>query len=420
MADVDIDPSGKHESRPDNNTERGENIPFTPVGGGRSTWQPERGEQETSFGGESQRTKLMKDYVRDLYKRLSENVGGTPKLFHYDYFKLEDGERYYRGSRKPLTTEGKLKSVEMLADILGKNRLRRLCFNIPVGRITARQAVMLNKAALELPSESDITKVDELQEIVEKASGIISQIKDIQTDTEDLFEHPLRELLGLDKQLRTIRGSLKVEVAKKVELEKHITKERRKLEEFREYHGEYADAMKEEITKRIDTLNDELATRQESIDLLKGRLKNQITSFKETIAKVLDKDISLGEKIRTLFREQGITIASILTAIGMTIGVLVEALLPGGGGAISGGGGEPPPKDEKGLKEWVRNKLKALASLLGRLGMKAAEALPGIIGGIISWILNRAKEVVGWVLQNLWALVVGIGGLIYTYMVTRK
>ena len=180
--------------------------------------------------------------------------------------------------------------------------------------------------------------------------------------------------------------------------------------------------MKEDITKRIDALTDELATRQESIDLLKGRLKNQITSFKETIAKVLEKDTSLGEKIRTLFREQGITIASILTAIRMAIGVLVEALLPGGGGAAtaSGGGGEPPPKDEKGLKKWIRSKLKALASLLGKLGMKAAEALPGIIGGIISWILNRAKDIVGWVSQKLWTLVVGIGGLIYTYMVTRK
>ena len=52
---------------------------------------------------------------------------------------------------------------------------------------------MLNKAAEELPSESDITKADhiELQEIAEKASGIISQIKDVQTDTEDLFEHTL-------------------------------------------------------------------------------------------------------------------------------------------------------------------------------------------------------------------------------------
>ena len=226
MADIDIDPFGEHESRTEEPTD--EHIPLDPVTPGRSsTWEPDRGEQETSFGGESQRTKLMKDYVRDLYKRLSENIGENPELFHYDYFKLEDGEVYYIGSRKPLTTEGKLKSVGMIADILGKYRLRRLGFNIPVGKLTARQAVMLNKAAEELPSESDITKADdtELQEIVEKASGIISQIKDVQTDTEDLFEHPLRELLGLDKQPRSIRGSLKIEVVKKVELEEHITKE---------------------------------------------------------------------------------------------------------------------------------------------------------------------------------------------------
>ena len=320
-------------------------------------------------------------------------------------------------------TEGKLKSVGMLADILGKNRLHRLGFNIPVGKVTAWQAVMLNKAAEELPSESDIIRVDdiELQEIAEKASDIISQIKDVQTDTDDLFKYPLRELPGLNVQLRSIRGSLKVEVAKKVELEECITKEHHKLEEFQEYPGVYDDAMKEDITKQIDDLNNELKVRQESIDLLKGRLKNQITSFLETIAKVLDKDTSLAEKIGTLFREQGITIASILMAIGMAIGVLVKVLLPGGGGAAaSGGGSEPPPKDKKDLKEWIRNKLKVLTSLLGRLGIKAAEALPGIIGGIISWILNRAKDVVGWVSQNLWALVVGIGGLIYTYMVTRK
>ena len=103
----------------------------------------------------------------------------------------------------------------------------------------------------------------------------------------------------------------------------------------------------------------------------------------------------------------------------MVIRVLVEALLPGST-ATASGGGEPSPKDEKGLKEWGRSKLKALALLPGKLGMKAAKALPGIIQGIISWILNRAKDVVGWVSQNLWVLVVGIGGLIYTYMVTRK
>ena len=40
---------------------------------------------------------------------------------------------------------------------------------------------------------------------------------------------PMHELLGLDKQLRSIRGSLKVEVAKKVQLEEDIKKEQQKL-----------------------------------------------------------------------------------------------------------------------------------------------------------------------------------------------
>ena len=130
---------------------------------------------------------------------------------------------------------------------------------------------------------------------------------------------------------------------------------------------EYDDGIREDIRRRIGKLNDDLSVMKESIDLLKGRLTNQITSFKETISKVFDKDTSLTEKIQTLFHEQGIMIASILMAIAMAIGVLVEALLPGGEG---GEGGKPPPRDEAGAREWVRNKLKALARLLGRKGMK--------------------------------------------------
>ena len=217
-----------------------------------------------SFGGrESQRTELIKD----LYKKLSENIDETPELFHYNYFKLKGWELYYIGNRKPLTTERKLKSVGMLADILGKNRLRRLGFNIPVGKVTAQQAIMLNKAAEELPSESDITRADDigLQEIAEKATksteDLISHLNDQQSQTDDLFEHPLCELLSLDKQLRSIRGSLKAEVARKLDLEDHIAKERRKLEEFREYPGAYDDAVTEDITKRINVLNENLKVR---------------------------------------------------------------------------------------------------------------------------------------------------------------
>ena len=63
---------------------------------------------------------------------------------------------------------------------------------------------MLNKAQEELPSAPDIDKADdiELQEIVKSMGNLISQM----SQTDDLFEHLLRELLGLDKQLRSIRG----------------------------------------------------------------------------------------------------------------------------------------------------------------------------------------------------------------------
>ena len=97
------------------------------------------------------------------------------------------------------------------------------------------------------------------------------------------------------------------------------------------------------------------------------------------IAKVLSKDTTLGEQIQMLFWEQSIIITSILMAIGMVNGVLVEALLPGRTVA----GGKPPPEDEKGVKEWLRNKLRALGKLLSQLGAKAAKALLSILGVII-------------------------------------
>ena len=174
-----------------------------------------------------------------------------------------------------------------------------------------------------------------------------------------------------------------MEVAKKVQLEERIKIEMHNLEEIQD-NPEYNNGVREDNRKRIAKLNDDLSVRQESISLLKGRLKDQITSLKEIIAKVLDNNTSSAEKVRMLFWEQGIMIASILTATGMAIGVLVETLLPGGGGTSEGG--KPLPKDGKGLKEWIRNKLKALSSLLRRLGVKAAEALPGIIGAVLSWI----------------------------------
>ena len=107
---------------------------------------------------------------------------------------------------------------------------------------------------------------------------------------------PMHELQGLDKQLRSIRGSLKVAVANKVQLEEHIDGDKYKLAEIRD-NPEYDDDIREDIREQISKLHNGLSVRQESIDLLKDRLKERITSFKEMITKVFDRDVSLAEKI---------------------------------------------------------------------------------------------------------------------------
>ena len=229
----------------------------------------------------------------------------------------------------------------------------------------------------------------------------------------------LRELEGLDKELRTISGSLRSAIANAIAKQVHIDKENRKLEEMANDET-YSDEQREEVRARLQRLQDEQKAINDQIHILKGQYSNQIYQIRESIMKFLDKETgTLGERIRTLFKEQGITIVSILTALGMTLGVLIEALL-GGPSASTPTSGGTSGGDKKGVaREWIKIKLKALSQLLGKLADKALASLPWIIGSILSWILNRAKEVIGWLSQNLWALITGIGVLIYTYLMTK-
>ena len=166
-----------------------------------------------------------------MYKELSKHYSRTSDATHYDNFRREGRQLYFRGKDEPITNEdGKLRTFSQIKRILGVNRIRDLSFNVPKGKVTAKEAAMLNKAEEELPSTSDVAKAGdiELQESSENASKSIENLNQ-QLEGEDL---PMHELLGLDKQLRSIRGSLKVEVAKKVQLEERIEKEKRKLEEL--------------------------------------------------------------------------------------------------------------------------------------------------------------------------------------------
>ena len=144
----------------------------------------------------------------------------------------------------------------------------------------AREEVMkLNENLDEMSKaiESSSTTDAEAIEMIELTSkDIDATVKDAEQDTsfiepserEELL--PLRELEGLDKQLRTIKGSLKVAIAKRIDLEGHIKLEERKLSEVQD--PKYFEDQRDIIEGRINKLRGELTERNKEIDILKNKL----------------------------------------------------------------------------------------------------------------------------------------------------
>ena len=319
----------------------------------------------------------------DRRKRLGIK-GGKPiidPIRDYSKFKLKtDGTLSYKYKKTVIYLGNIDKGLKSLTEIskLGVNRLRTMGFtNITYEDIQPYQtryknareeARKLNEKfserskTLESSSTTDVEAIELMEMTSKDIDGLEKETSFIEPTERDKLL-PLRELQGLDKQIRTIKGSLKVAIAKRVELEDRIKHEEDKLNEIQ--GPNYSDDQRKMVENRIKKLRDELNERNEEINILKGEASKQINQIKESITQFLDKETgTLGERIRTLFKEQGITIVSILTALRMTIGVLIEALL-GGPSASTPTPQSTTTSDKKGgAREWIKNKLKALSSLL--------------------------------------------------------
>ena len=217
----------------------------------------------------------------------------------------------------------------------------------------------------------------ELQDLTNTVIDTETAVKSLETSLTDWVHTDtqtegltLRELQGLDEALQRIRGELTNNLSKLTELDKDITRHKQKLQEAEDDATD--ETTKRDIRSRIRNLEDERAARLEAASANKRRIAGpQINRMKETINKVLKENTTLWERLKTLFKQQGIRIVSILTAIGMIIGVIVEAVIP-----TTGGGTTPPkPPSKEGVKDWVKKQLHNLARLLANLAGKAAAAL---------------------------------------------
>ena len=97
----------------------------------------------------------------------------------------------------------------------------------------------------------------------------------------------LRELEGLDRDLRMISGSLRSAIAKSIAKQVDIDKKKRKLEEMANDET-YSDEQREEVRARLQRFQDEQKAINDQIRILKGRYSNQIYQIRESIMKFLD------------------------------------------------------------------------------------------------------------------------------------
>ena len=182
-----------------------------------------------------------------------------------------DADKPKSGTKSKIPKK-KMKQIEMYVDEIDDN--------------TKQFALVLN----ELPTTSEgnqdnimlqdiITKneiaTDNSMKLIETSLTEIGE--DASTQTDGLT---LRELEGLDKELRTISGSLRSAIAKSIAKQVDIDKENRKLEEMANDET-YSDEQREEVRARLQRFQDEQKAINDQIRILKGRYSNQIYQIRE-------------------------------------------------------------------------------------------------------------------------------------------
>ena len=290
-------------------------------------------------GLEAQKKRL----VDTFYNEISRSYGLRPEgRIDYNQFGIDpDGKTlYWIPEDKKVSmaaSRGKFRflGLETLARRYGAGgayALRRSMgltdFRSGASRGLGREAVeTLRDAEETLPKNIESIELKDLSGVADTTS---QSIEDVETALKTINDPQIdvawvaqtrRDLAGVWEAMMRSRDELANNLAKlsaiddqKSEVEKHLARERRKLTKTddTEIQQDIGDQM-ERLKGELSDIELERQARLEALSTNRAALRSQINRIRETFRRLLHEDRMLAERIRTLFREQGITIASILT-----------------------------------------------------------------------------------------------------------
>ena len=116
-----------------------------------------------------------------------------------------------------------------------------------------------------------------------------SLAEDIQAEAREASQNTdpdMREFLGIDKASQSIQGELLNNTSKLTEINKHIKRDTKKLEEV-ENDPTYTDEKRQLYRERLDGLNNEKQVRLEILSQNREDLQTQVARIKQTIEMAL-------------------------------------------------------------------------------------------------------------------------------------
>lgn len=155
----------------------------------------------------------------------------------------------------------------------------------------------------------------------------------------------------------------------------------------------------------------ELIKYYEQLEIQANRRYNEVVQnqLKRINTIISDETRPLSERLKELFRRDGLTIGALITAIGMTISTFILAITPYNSPST-------PPSDNNGVRNAVKKVLVRLSNFLLDLAKKALTALPGILGSLVSFLLKKTGELVLFLSEHLIILLLTILLTLYEFI----
>ena len=401
----------------------------------------------------------LQEKIKVFYKHLEDNgyiVDRNAPLEYKVVFKLNDFKFlsviYNRGNGKEVyLTYGLNKDrfylpktiakeygkggTQFVRDVLGiKN------WDKPIKKMPPKAEASLAKASKTIastnssPERPEDIEMQTIETVEENLTNFLEASAQTELELGPPGSLPFRELAGLDRSLRNMRTTvLKLTSDREVKkLRVEELKDELSRVSYDDGEVQFSENLQEK-TEKIKTLEEEIEVLDSEIREYDGKFRSQFQRIKQTIDKMLHQDLTLGEQIQTLFREQGITIASVITALGLAIGMIINSILSAAKSVVNPTPSPKPtpkpdptpkptpkptpePTPEPGIKGWIKQQLQKIANLLSKVADKMLIALPGIIGSVVSFILKAASTAVGFISEHLWLLIVALVGLLYNYL----